>query len=77
MDDSGSPVDWFVAMKTPRAFNGGTGYYYVDPKSNTTGWRSPSRSVMGPGGAIASTVGSIYKGTTNVGVLAWNDESPK
>lgn len=70
LDESGKPVDWFIALKHP---NGGV-YSYIDANSPTAFKRSLYDLTASKGGAVINTVKQLYYTKSTDGVAIYNDQ---
>ena len=76
LDESGSPVDWFVGLPSG---SDSPGYYYVDSNTVKGGFvLSPYGLDVTSGGSIMSTVNQLYglSNVTGTVYAAWNDDPP-
>lgn len=83
LDDSGKPVDWFVAYKLPHTLpnpvQDGYGYTYMD--ANTGGFVTSKFSAAQKSSAMGATLEPVYeaaeKDTDSLAYVFYNDENPE
>uniref|UniRef100_A0A8D1N3K7 Deoxyribonuclease-2-alpha n=1 Tax=Sus scrofa TaxID=9823 RepID=A0A8D1N3K7_PIG len=79
--DSGQPVDWFVVYKLPAhsspgdVAQSGLRYKYLDEESG--GWRDGAGSINSSTGALGRSLLPLYRNTSQLAFLLYNDQPPK
>eukprot|EP00300_Choanocystis_sp_HF-7_P024482 c25949_g1_i1.p1 GENE.c25949_g1_i1~~c25949_g1_i1.p1 ORF type:complete len:409 (-),score=82.41 c25949_g1_i1:34-1260(-) len=72
LNDQGSPVDWWVALKVNNDYK----YYYLDSTGKTPSLRASKSTLDGSSGAIVQTIKQIYdKLPSEHGYVLYNDET--
>ncbi|XP_028568142.2 deoxyribonuclease-2-alpha [Podarcis muralis] len=83
-DDSGQPVDWFIAYKLPKPHHSppaeGMRYMYLD--GQTQGWVQGKSLMNSTEGAVGRTVQQLYKKASGrqeeqTAYVLYNDEPPR
>jgi len=78
LDGSGNPVDWWISYKLPKLTTGhltsGKAYAYMD--ESTSQFTIPATDIDSPTSFLVRTLNQLYKNTTHVGYVLWNDEAP-
>eukprot|EP00825_Cyclidium_porcatum_P048509 TRINITY_DN816_c0_g1_i6.p1 TRINITY_DN816_c0_g1~~TRINITY_DN816_c0_g1_i6.p1 ORF type:complete len:461 (+),score=50.16 TRINITY_DN816_c0_g1_i6:30-1412(+) len=74
LNEDGKPVDWWVIMKLPIAFNTGLDYMYFDASSNSL---EPKTKITGLDSSLFRTLAQIADQTTGkTASVFWNDQPP-
>jgi len=77
IDNNGGAVDYWVTYKLPKlsgAYASGLGFAYMDESSSQ--FSVSSSNIDTPNTFLARTLNQLYKNTSKIGYILWNDETP-